>query len=97
MACRIGPAQLAFERVEPAGPQGALRLDPARGLVERPRIDGQQVLPPGAATPHQMEVLKPGAGPTSPAAGAATQGAPGGGAMPTTPHQQDVLKPKGGG
>lgn len=49
------------------------------------------------ATPHQMEVLKPGAGPTSPAAGAATQGAPAGGTMPTTPHQQDVLKPRGGG
>lgn len=49
------------------------------------------------ATPHQMDVLKPGAGPTSPAAGAATQGALGGGSMPATPHQQEVLKPKSGG
>jgi hypothetical protein len=54
------------------------------------------------ATPHQKEVLEPAAGPTSPAAGAATTGAPAAampkaGDMPATPHQQDVLKPKGGG
>ena len=52
------------------------------------------------ATPHQQNLLKGATDPTSPAAGAATQGtptpaAPAVGGVPATPHQQNVLQPKG--
>jgi len=54
------------------------------------------------ATPHQEEVLEPGAGPQQPGAtGAATgrtTGSPQGSTeMPATPHQEKVLKPETGG